>query len=253
MTRSVRDAALLLQAMAGFDPRDPASVDQSVPEYSAELENGLNGLRIGVPRSYFSEALAPDVDGAWRTSIQTLLDLGAHQVDVDFEAVRESTAIGQIVVRNEMATYHAQWFPSRGAEYGPGTRDRLTSVQGAPAIDYIQAQRARVPIRAEFRAAFERADVLIAPVMRGTAPLIGSDPAEIDVRFTYPFNLAGLPSLAIPAGFDRNGLPTGIQIAAPHWREALCFRVGHALQQATTWHKQRPGLSAARQTAEATP
>jgi aspartyl-tRNA(Asn)/glutamyl-tRNA(Gln) amidotransferase subunit A len=239
MARSAQDAALLLQAMAGFDARDSASVDRPVPDFSADLERGVAGLRVAVPRSYFTEDLHPDVERAWRAAIGVLVDLGATPVEVDFSAVRESVAIGMIIVRSEMAVYHAEWFATRSADYSGPVRERLESMQGLLASEFIAAQRGREAIRAEFRTVFERADVLVTPTLATTAPLIGAEGP--DTRFTYPFNLTGLPSLAVPCGFDSQGLPIGIQIAANLWQEALALRVGHGYQQATTWHRARPG------------
>jgi len=240
MTRSARDAALMLQAMAGYDSRDPASIDQPVPDFSAELESGVRGLRVGVPTTHFNEQLEPDVERAWRAAIDVLVEQGAEPVDVAFEAVRQADTIGPIILRNDMFAFHAEWFLQRPDDYGPATRERLESVRNQPAIDYIRAQRARNDIRAEFRHVFERVDVLITPTMPATAPLIGAEFLMVSTRFTYPFNLAGLPVLAIPCGFDSQGLPIGMQIAAHAWQEARALKVGHAYQRATDWHRRRP-------------
>jgi aspartyl-tRNA(Asn)/glutamyl-tRNA(Gln) amidotransferase subunit A len=243
MTRSARDAALMLQAMAGYDPRDPASIDQPVPDFSAELEFGVRGLRVGLPTTHFNEHLEPDVERAWRAAIDVLVEQGAKPVDVAFEAVRQADTIGPIILRNDMFAFHAEWFAERPDDYGPATRARLDSVQNQPAIDYIRAQRARNDIRAEFRQAFERVDVLITPTMPATAPLIGAEFPTVSTRFTYPFNLTGLPVLEIPCGFDSQGLPIGMQIAADAWQEARAFQVGHAYQRATDWHRRRPRIA----------
>src|SRR6185295_10484791 len=112
---------------------------------------------------------------------------GAIPVGVAFEAVRQSDTIGPVIVRNEMAVFHANWFASRPQDYGDAVRERLESVQGVLAVDYIQAQRAREPIRAELRRVFDSVDVLITPTMSATAPVIDSDMATLHTRFTYPF------------------------------------------------------------------
>jgi aspartyl-tRNA(Asn)/glutamyl-tRNA(Gln) amidotransferase subunit A len=240
MTRSARDAALMLQAMAGYDPRDPASVDRPVPDFCAELESGVRGLRVGVPTTHFNEQLEPDVERAWRAALDVFVDQGAEPVDVTFEAVRQSDTIGPVILRNEMFAFHAEWFANRPDDYGPATRERLESVRTQLAIDYIRAQRVRNEIRAELRQAFERVDVLITPTMPATAPLIGAELPTVSTRFTYPFNLTGLPVLAIPCGFDTEGLPIGIQVAANAWQEVRALQVGHAYQRATDWHRRRP-------------
>ena len=244
MARSARDCALLLQAMAGFDPRDAASVDRPVEDFTASIDAGLHGLRVAVPRMYFADGLQPDIESAWRAALQVLERDGAALVDVEFTALEQSVDIGTLIVRSEMSAYHQAWFTARPQDYDPWLHARFASVRDRSAVDLARAQRARDEVRADFRRAFERADVLVVPVMPRTAKRIGDeDPAHLSVDLTYPFNLAGIPALAVPCGFDSQGLPIGIQIAAPAWQEALTLRVGHAYQQSTAWHKQRPPIS----------
>jgi aspartyl-tRNA(Asn)/glutamyl-tRNA(Gln) amidotransferase subunit A len=245
MARSARDCALLLQVMAGFDPRDSASVDRAVPDFLADINAGVRGVRVGVPTSYFTEPLEADVERAWRSAIETLVGLGATPVEVAFPNLGPSMDIGAIIVRSECTAVHREWYAARPNDYGEGLKTRFAQGSSYSALDYVAAQRARDAVRADFRAAFERADVLVVPTMPFTAPRIDEDFPETGTRFTYPFNLAGLPSLTLPCGFDATGLPTSVQIAAPQWQEALALRVGHAFQQATTWHKARPSVLAA--------
>jgi aspartyl-tRNA(Asn)/glutamyl-tRNA(Gln) amidotransferase subunit A len=247
MTRSVRDCALMLQAMAGFDPLDSASVDRAVPDFTVDLERGVRGVRVGVAQSYFTEHLQPEVEQAWRGAIQVFQELGAQLVDVEFPALEPSIDVGATIVRSECTMFHRDWYAARPDDYGQGLKDRFASVANLLAVDYVAAQRARESVRANFREAFTNCDVLVVPTMPETAGRIGGEfpmaGSRAGTRFTYPFNLAGLPSLAVPCGFDQQTLPIGIQIAASHWQEALTLRVGHAYQQATDWHKQRPALA----------
>jgi aspartyl-tRNA(Asn)/glutamyl-tRNA(Gln) amidotransferase subunit A len=249
MTRSARDAALMLQAMAGYDPRDSASIDESVPDFSNGIDQGLEGLRFGVPMNHFTEDLQPEVAQAWRAAVDKLVLLGAEPVEVTFEAVKRAEEIGMVILRNEMYAFHAEWFASRPQDYGDPVRERLEAVCATPAVDYIRAQRSRQDIRVEFGALFEKVDVLVTPMMATTAPPIGSAMTGLHTRFTYPFNITGLPSLAVPCGFGDDGLPIGLQIAARRWQEATALRVGHAFQQATDWHQRRPRLASLAQPA----
>jgi aspartyl-tRNA(Asn)/glutamyl-tRNA(Gln) amidotransferase subunit A len=249
MTRSASDAALVLNAMAGFDRADAATVDRPSEDFTSELDLDLHGLRVGIPSAYFTEPLQPDVESAWRAAIETLVQLGATPVDVRFEALDRAVALGMTIVRAEMAAFHKPWYSERPEAYGP-LSERFQLAHAMSATDFVQAQRDREPIRAELWSVFDRADVLVTPTMPTTAGRIDSDLVEIDgavyntientTRFTYPFNLSGFPAVSIPCGFDRLGLPIGLQLAGPPWREALLLRMAHQYQQATDWHQQRP-------------
>ena len=253
MTRSAADAALMLNAMAGFDRRDSATVDRPVEDFTVSLNQRLNGLHIGIPTSYFNERLQPEVESAWRTAIDTLVALGASPVEVAFTTLDEAQRVGMTIVRVEMTTFHREWFARQPADYSDAARERFGVGDGISSLDYAQAQRDREPIRAELWATFDQVDVLVTPAMPTTTAPIGTsvvefdgqsfDASELSTRCTYPFNLSGMPAMSIPCGFDRNGLPIGLQLAAAPWQEALLLRVAHQFQQATDWHLRRPVLS----------
>jgi aspartyl-tRNA(Asn)/glutamyl-tRNA(Gln) amidotransferase subunit A len=256
MTRGVEDAALLLNVMAAFDTRDSASVERPPEDFGAGLQAGVGGVRIGIPHGYFdAQPLQADVARACSAAAQVLVDLGATPVDVEFWRLDDVIPIGQTIVRAEMTAYHQDWYAARPQDYPADMRERFEQSRRLSAIELVDAQRARERIRAEFWAALELADVLVTPTTPMTATPIGASTVDFDgrqqpfgdhiVRFTYPFNLTGWPALSIPCGFDRNGLPIGLQLAARPWREALLFRVGHAYQQATDWHQRRPALAVA--------
>jgi aspartyl-tRNA(Asn)/glutamyl-tRNA(Gln) amidotransferase subunit A len=250
MTRSAQDAALVLNAMAGFDRADSASTDRPVEDFTAELRLELRGLRVGIPTTYFTKPLQPDVESAWRTAIARLVELGAEPVDIAFDALDNAVEVGQTIVRPEMATYHRAWFARQPDDYGEGARERFEAARSMGSMQYVQAQRDRGPIRAEMWSVFDQVDVLVTPTLPTTAGRIGSNLVEIDgvtydtvenmTRFTYPFNLCGFPAMSIPCGFDRLGLPIGVQLGAAPWRESLLLRVAHQYQQATDWHQRRP-------------
>jgi aspartyl-tRNA(Asn)/glutamyl-tRNA(Gln) amidotransferase subunit A len=251
MTRSIGDCALLLNAMAGYDSRDPASVDREVPDFTADLERGVRGLRVGVPTNHFTEQVQPDVLSAWRQAVAHLESLGAELVEVsvtsDLYAPNASPAR-----QAEAAAFHQAWLRERPADYGDDVRASLQSVGHASAIDYVKSERARSSLLLEMRSMFERVDVLVTPTLPITAPRIGDSEVEIDgqrvpmapqmIRFTLPFNQTGYPAASVPAGFDRDNLPIGLQIAGRPWQEATVLRVAHAFQQSTDWHRRRPTL-----------
>jgi aspartyl-tRNA(Asn)/glutamyl-tRNA(Gln) amidotransferase subunit A len=238
MTRSAHDAAIVLNAMAGFDRSDFGSVDQPVEDFTASLQQDLRGLRIGVPTTYFTEPLQPDVSAAVDAAVATLIGLGATRVDVSFSALDCSVDIGMTIVRPEMATFHRQWYAEQPESYA-ALRERIEMGLQMPATEYAQAQLDRRGIRAELWSVFDSVDVLVTPTLATTAGRIGGEP-EITTRFTYPFNLSGFPAMSLPCGFDHQGLPIGLQLAAAPWQESLLLRVAHQYQLATSWHQQRP-------------
>jgi aspartyl-tRNA(Asn)/glutamyl-tRNA(Gln) amidotransferase subunit A len=248
MTRNAHDAALMLNALAGFDRRDSATIDRPVEDFTSGLDLGVQGLRLGIPRTYFTADLQPDVERAWRAAIDLLVSLGATPVDVNFSQLDDSVTMGQTIVRAEMTTFHHDWFTQRPDAYSPSMHTRFETGTSLSALDYVRAQRARERVRDELWSALDQADFLVTPTMSTTALAIGSQSADMGssaalaelTRFTYPFNLSGFPALSIPCGFDGHGLPIGLQLAAGPWQEALLFRVGHAYQQATDWHRRRP-------------
>ena len=253
MTRSAADAAIMLNAMAGFDRRDSASVDRPSEDFTLSLGASLRGLRLGIPATYFNENLQPEVESAWRSAVEQLVTLGAQPVEVHFSTLGDASRVGMAIVRAEMATFHAEWFARKPEDYGSNAQERFALARAMGAIDFVQAQRAREAMRAELWSVFDQIDVLATPAMAITAARIGSDTVELDgrvwetgtyaTRFTYPFNISGFPAMSLPCGFDRHGLPIGLQLAAAPWREALLLGVAHQYQHATDWHRARPTLT----------
>jgi aspartyl-tRNA(Asn)/glutamyl-tRNA(Gln) amidotransferase subunit A len=253
MARSIRDCALLLNAMAGYDSRDPASADRDVPDFTAELERGVRGLRVGVPTNNFIEQVQPDVLSAWRQAVVDLEGLGAEPVDVSVTTDLYSPSASPVRMA-EAAAFHQEWLHQRPGDYGDDVRASLQAVGQASAIDYVRSERARFSLLLEMRDLFERVDVLITPTLPITATRIGGRDVEIGgqrlpltpqlIRFTLPFNQTGYPAASVPSGFDRDGLPIGLQIVGRLWEESTVLRVAHAYQQSTEWHRRRPPLGA---------
>ena len=253
LTRSALDAALALQVMAGGDPRDPTSASAPVDDYVGRINAGVKGLRIGVPADWFFDVCDPEVDSAIRAAVALLEQRGAALGAAQFPSTRQVDlhAIELTIIYAELASLHEVTF-DRLKEYGEEFQHLLVRAQFTSAVDYLKALRARHLIQLDFQRAFEQFDALIVPGGVCTAPrhdhlvakLGNEERPLIDVisRPTAVMDIAGVPSLTIPAGFDRVGLPIGMQIATRPFDEATGLRIGHAYQQATDFHRLVPPI-----------
>ena len=254
MTRTVADCALMLNAIAGRDALDATSSDASVPDYSATLDGGVSGLRIGLPTEMFEyEGLAADVRDSVMRAVSVLGEQGATAEEISLPLSANSGAVFIGTADVDCATYHADWLRTRGDDYDWSTRTRLESASLVPAWAYLRAQRARELIRRELMAALDKYDIIILPTGPVAAPTIeastgrpgGYYQGRLDLgrrRYTSPAALAGLPALSIPSGFSDAGLPIGMQIIGRAFDEATLFRVGQAYETATEWHTQHPAV-----------
>jgi aspartyl-tRNA(Asn)/glutamyl-tRNA(Gln) amidotransferase subunit A len=250
LARSARDLAHMLQAMAGYDPRDPTTIDAAVPDYAAALSGDVSDVRIGVPRNHFFETVHPDVDGAVRAAIDALARLGARPVEVEIPNLDDVLETFFSIVQPEAAAYHLETFKTRAADYADDVRMLLEQGQLILATTYVQALRARASVRDGIRRSFETVDVLVTPGLPVTAPRKDQATYPWDgweepvfrahARFNCPFNLAGLPGATIPCGIASDGLPVGMQIVGKPFDEATVLRVADAYQGATDWHRRRP-------------
>ena len=243
MAKTVRDCALLLGVIAGYDARDPASTDVPVGDYLGGLEEGARGLRVGLPRRYFFEQVEPQVQAAVEEAARTLQSEGAAVRDIEIEEIELAGPLGATILASEASAYHQRWLRERPDDYGEDVRLRLTAGELYPAAAYINAQRMRGRVRDSFLRTLADVDVLLAPATPITAPPIQGFTTEFRVnltRFTTPINLIGLPSLSVPCGFDSSGLPVGMQLIGRPFEEALVVRAGRAYERATDWHTRRP-------------
>jgi aspartyl-tRNA(Asn)/glutamyl-tRNA(Gln) amidotransferase subunit A len=248
MARSVKDCAILLQAIAGYDPKDPASVNEAVPIFSSSIADGIKGLRVGVPRAgWFDENLgvAAETERAFNNAVKLLESLGAHIVDIDGKPFSAARKANQTILIAEAYAYHEKTFQQTPMKFGTSVRRRILEGAFLSAADYIAAQRVRAALTERICANFANVDVFAVPsAPRPPDAFENMDPSEQNLRpsFTNPFNLTGLPAISLPCGFTENNLPAGLQIAAPPFEEATCFRAAYAYEQATDWHKRRPVL-----------
>jgi aspartyl-tRNA(Asn)/glutamyl-tRNA(Gln) amidotransferase subunit A len=250
MAWTVQDCALLLQGMAGYDPADPASADRPVADFTADLDKGAKGLRIGVIR-HFHEVDNP-VSAATRKGIEDALDVfeksGAEIRDVRLSPMMDYNAPGWVILTLEAYCVHEQWLKSRFNDYGESLRDRLALGALLSASDYFQAVRRRRALCLEVRNAMADLDIMITASAVAEAPKITEVPKWGMLEkpgFTMPFNITGLPALSVCTGYGAGGLPVSMQIVGKPFHEATVFRAGHAYETATAWRTTRPGMSMA--------
>ena len=250
MTRTVEDSALALNALAGYDPKDPASANEPVPDYAAALTGDIRGLRIGVPKELFEVPIDSEVERTVRRAIETLGELGATVTEVSWPMYHQSGSAGTTILVAEATAYHADLVRAKGPQLYPPVRMRIESGFFLSAADYVQAQRVRALFSRETLALFNEVDVLAGPTEPITAPRIGTTEVDIEgktlpviptlTQYTRPFNLNGFPAVTVPCGFSESGMPIGLQLAARPFGEETILRAAHAYEQSTEWHTRRP-------------
>jgi len=272
--RNASDVALMFTLIAGHDPLDATTLDLPVPviQLNGKVDHNhpLRGLRLGVPEEYFIKGIQTEVEKAVRAAIEILERLGAQVKPISLPHTEYALPVYYLIAPAEasanLARYdgirygprlpgEAMWdifFNTRGEKFGPEVKRRImlgTYALSAGYYDayYGQAQKVRTLIKRDFELAFENVDLIAAPVAPTTAFRIGEhtdDPLAMYLEdiFTLPANLAGVPGLAFPVGFDHQGLPVGMQLMGPHFREDILFQVAHTYQQVTDWHERKPGI-----------
>ena len=269
MVRTAEDAALMLNVMAGFDPRDSTSVDEPVPDYTKSLNNDLKGLRIGLPKEYFSKGLSSEVAKVIETAIAEYKKLGAHVVEISLPNSQLAIPCYYVLAPAEASSnlsrfdgarygYRAKdytdlldmYCKTRAEGFGAEVKRRImigTYALSAGYYDayYLKAQKLRRLIAEDFRKAFESCDVIMGPTTPTTAFKIGEksdDPVAMYLSdiYTISVNLAGLPGMSIPAGFAPDGLPVGLQLIGQYFNESRLLNIAHGYQQVTDWHKRIP-------------
>ena len=248
MTRSAHDAALLLQVLAGHDPLDPTSVDVPVPDFAREVAQQTARLRIGVPRGFLWEQLAPGIGEAVEGALDTLRRLGLSVEDVALPEWEAAADGGPVLIRSEAATEYRRVLEERPEDLIPEVRERLDAGMRTSAVEYLEARRAGDRLAHALRRHFDNLDVLALPGRPQTAPRMDESGHLLEPlsprNYTVPLNYPGVPALTVPCGFDGQGLPIGIQLVGRHWAEGTLLAVAHAYQQATDWHRRRPPLAA---------
>jgi aspartyl-tRNA(Asn)/glutamyl-tRNA(Gln) amidotransferase subunit A len=253
LAQSAEDCALLMGLMAGADPQDPTAANLPVPDYVAATKGSLKGLRIGVPTAFYVDDLDSEVARVLDETVATLKREGAEIVKVELPDQRQLSSASQLVLAVEAAAFHKRWMIERLEDYGAQVRMRLENGLAVPGVTYLEAMRWRGPALSAHNAAVAGVDAVIAPVSPIPAPTIaesdvgGGPGAEAVIqrltRFTRPVNYLGVPSLSIPSGFSRSGLPVGMQLIGRSFDEATLLRIGAAFQRATDFHARVPNLA----------
>lgn len=244
MARRAEDVAHVLQAIAGYDPQEPTSLDTPVPDYFAELRTGVKDLRIGLLGGHFQREPEAAAIGAVRQAAQVFADLGAQMEEVELAGAEATIDCMSELILTDAAAFHKERMTEQPEDFGPDVMTRLRRGAAVSGVQYALARQAQRRWQRYVEQIFERYDILLAPTCGIGAPLIeesdGVETTRLLTRFTYPLNLAAVPVISVPCGFTAGGLPLSLQIAARHWREALVLRTAWAYQQATDWHLRRP-------------
>ena len=246
LTWTVEDSAIMLQAIAGHDPRDPTTSRAPVPDYSASLREDVKGLRIGVPRHYFfsdDDRINSEVKDIADAAIRSFEDMGAAVEEVSAPMLDHAGAAQPAIMFSEAFTYHRNNLINRPELFGDMVRARFRVGGLFSSADYVQAQRVRNVLKREFAEILQRVDVVMSPTMSTTAPRFDEMDAMTTSRvpsFTGPFNLTGMPAISVPCGFTSAGLPVGLQIAGKPFDEATVFRAAYTYQQHAKYYETRP-------------
>lgn len=246
LNRSVQDAALTLDILAGHDPRDPCSVDRFVPDFSQALDQGIADKHIAVVRPFFMEDGDPEVFAAVEAAISVLEGLGAVIEEIELPHVEDAFKAGTLTIVTEGATYHTDHLRTRPDAFSPQCRADLELGHLYKATDYLQAQRLRRHLMAEVARIMSSLDALVMPTAPITATTIEGNPPDhpvYRVRNTIPFNFLGLPAISVPCGFSAEHLPIGLQIVGKAFDEASILQIAHVYEQATDWGARRPSLT----------
>ena len=252
MTRTAEDAALALNVLAGHDPDDPGSIASRRRDYTRGLNDGVRGMRIGVPKEFVWEVMDPDVQAAFHKAMAVFNELGADVDEVSIPEIAWTAPISSAIASAEAAVVHGDAVLEKGDLFDQSVRRRIETGFFVPAAAYIRAQRARVLLARRMAGALTTYDLIAMPTVPMPAPKQGvetmeiggveTSPREALIRITRVFNVARLPAVSVPCGFSPEGLPLAFQLGGPPFEDGRVLRAAHAYQGATGWHTKRPAL-----------
>jgi aspartyl-tRNA(Asn)/glutamyl-tRNA(Gln) amidotransferase subunit A len=250
MTRTVKDAALMLQALAGYDPHDLVSSDTPVPNYTATLESEITGLRLGIPTRFFPQYTDPEVQDAFTRAVKVLESLGAKILEVTLPNLEDAWSTAQALINGEANVWHEPYLQTQAEDYAPQVRKFLERGKSTLATDYVRAQRTKAQLCRDMLAVFAGIDALLTPGELIPPPFHEARSATINgqevslmaalISATCPFNLTGQPALTVPCGFTNSGLPVALQIVGNPFDEARVLQIGQAYETHTSWHEKHP-------------
>ena len=252
MTRTVRDTAIVMNAIAGYDSRDASSANRPDEDFTRLLGQDISGMRVGLPQDYFYDVIDDEVRAAVQQAARILEGLGAHVEECSIPALNDSISISGTILLTEAAEIHLDNLRERADDFGADVRGRLEEGAMTPAVSYIAAQRARAEFNRKIAEAMKTYDILLAPTTAIGAPRIGDSVVDVGgvseaklaimPRLTRPHNICGVPTVSVPCGFTSEGLPIGMQIAARAFEDAVALQAAYAYEQATEWHTRRPAI-----------
>ena len=239
MTRTVRDAAIVLDAIAGYDADDPSSVDRPAPDSLAHIEDGVRGMTLGLPREHFFARAESEVGVLVRVASRVLESAGARLVEVSMPWIDEVTETQATILGADAAAYHRERLETRAEDFGSDVRRRLERGRARTGPEVSAARHIRTRLHRDMEMLLLDVDALLMPTTPIAAPpRLGQDAVEAAARltsFTAPFNLTGVPAISIPCGFTKQGLPVGLQLASAPWTEGKLLRVARAYERETSW------------------
>jgi aspartyl-tRNA(Asn)/glutamyl-tRNA(Gln) amidotransferase subunit A len=246
MARRVRDVAILLQIIAGYDSADPYSANLPVPDFVRHLDGDVRAWRVALASDRFFTRADDEVLAALKAAAKVFENLGARLSQVEFPGGYEAAKANGLMTPSDAAAFHRERLSEHPEDFGEDVRQRLLAGAAYTSTEYILARRTQTVLRRQFKSFFDDYDLLLTPTTPIPAPpLHGPDAVEqarLLTRFTAPFNLTGLPALSLPCGVTASGLPIGLQIIAPPWAEAKILNAALAYEQATDWHRKKPKL-----------
>ena len=252
MTRSAHDAAIVMNALAGHDPRDPSSAQMETVDFADGIGEGISGLKIGIPEDFFYDVIDSEVSAAICQAAGVLAELGAVVESCSIPALNHCLGISSAILVTEAAETLFPHIRDCPDDIGADVRARLYLGAMTPAVDYIKAQRARAAYNEQLAEAMETYDLLMAPTAAIGAPGIDQEFAEVGgrqenalslmSRLTRAFNLTGQPTVSVPCGFTSDGMPIGMQLAGRMWEDSVVLRATHTYEFATEWHTRRPPI-----------
>ncbi|HUS96693.1 MAG TPA: amidase, partial [Hyphomicrobiaceae bacterium] len=247
MARSAIDVARLFAVMAAYDPADPISQNQPLANFLPTLGDGISGLRIGVPRNYYYDALDRDVASAMDDARRTFTELGARIVEVDLPGAEAAMEALVVIIYSDACHVHADRLDGQDEKWGAQTIERMRMALNYTSRDYAAALRAKEAWQRSLAQTFEGVDMLMTPTLPQLPPLIEDNQTLYQATMrvganTYAGALGSVPGLSVPCGMSKSGLPIGMQLEAAWWAEPLLLRAGHAFQQVTDWHTRQPRL-----------
>ena len=255
MTRTVEDAAIMFEAMAGHDPLDRTTSRLAIPRITTMLSQSIKGMRIGLDRDYVTKGVDPEVTQALLQAVDVLASLGAKIIKVKMPADPNPSGIWFTIASLESVLANKDVFPAKAASLGPGFRETLEIGSRVTAFEYADACRQRREISCQIHNMLAEVDCLVCPSLSNPPRDIDPHPTLLETAewerlseqdvFTKPFNFSGVPTLSVPCGFSKSGLPMSLQFVASSWREADICRTGHAYQVATRWHQKHPNVATA--------